>query len=91
MYQVIKENRQAAGTSLYVALCIISQLKTAFYPFLPFSSQKVHEYLGFSGTIEENGWESQDLSPGQRLREPKPLFAKLDDGIIEEEKKRIGA
>ena len=65
-------------------------LKTLFYPFLPFSSQKVHEYLGFEGKVEEHGWEPHPPEPGQKLREPKPLFTKLDEGIIEEETSRIG-
>jgi len=50
----------------------------------------VHEYLGFGGNIEEFGWKWQDLPPGQRLQEPKPLFTKLDDSLIEEETKRLG-
>ncbi len=89
-WKVIKEDRQAAAGSLYVALYAISCLKTAFYPFLPFSSQKVHEYLGFDGKVEEHGWESHPPEPGQKLREPKPLFTKLDESIIQEETSRIG-
>ena len=89
-WKVIKEDRQAAATSLYTALNIISQLKTMLYPFLPFSSQKLHEYLGFDGNVEGYGWKWQDLPPGQKLREPKPLFSKLDESIIEEETGRIG-
>jgi len=89
-WKVIKEDRQAAADSLYVALYAISCLKTALYPFLPFSSQKVHEYLGFEGKVEDYGWKPHPPKPGQRLREPKPLFTKLDDSIIEEEARRIG-
>ena len=75
---------------MYVALYAISCLKTVLYPFLPFSSQKVHEYLGFKGRVEDYGWQPRDLPPGQRLREPKPLFIKLDESVIEEETRRIG-
>ena len=89
-WKVIKENREAAATSLYVALTVISGLKTLFYPFLPFSSQKVHQYLGFEGKVEDYGWQPQPLPPGQKLREPQPLFTKLDESIIDEETKRIG-
>ncbi len=90
-WKVIKEDKQAAADSLYVALYAISCLKTAMYPFLPFSSQKVHEYLGFEGNVEDYGWQSQALPPGQKLREPEPLYTKLDESIIEEETRRIGA
>jgi methionyl-tRNA synthetase len=89
-WKVIKEDRQVAADSLYVALYAISCLKTAMYPFLPFSSQKVHEYLGFDGNVEDYGWQPQPLPPGQKLREPNPLFSKLDESIIDEETKRIG-
>jgi len=89
-WKVIKEDRQAAADSLYVALYAISCLKTALYPFLPFSSQRVHEYLGFEGKVEDYGWQPQPPPPGQKLREPQPLFTKLDDTLVEEETKRLG-
>lgn len=89
-WKMIKENREAAATSLYVAICVISYLKTMLYPFLPFSSQKLHEYLGFEGDVQDDGWKLHPPLPGQKLQEPKPLFIKLDDSIIEEETKRIG-
>ena len=89
-WKAIKEDRPAAASSLYVALTVIAQLKTMLYPFLPFSSQKVHEYLGFDGKVEEYGWKWQGLPAGQKLREPRALFKKLDDSIVEEETRRIG-
>ncbi|MFC1955473.1 methionine--tRNA ligase [Chloroflexota bacterium] len=89
-WKVIKDNRQAAALSLYAAICIISRLKTALYPFLPFSSQKVHEFLGFEGNVENYGWQPHIPEPGQRLRKPQPLFSKLDDSLIEEETRRLG-
>ncbi len=89
-WKVIRENRQNAATSLYVAIDIISKLKTMLYPFLPFSSQKLHEYLGFTGTIEEHGWQLNPPLPGQKLLPPQPLFSKLDDSLVEEETKKIG-
>jgi methionyl-tRNA synthetase len=89
-WKTIKEDRQAAVDSLYVALYVISCLKTMLYPFLPFSSQKLHEYLGFQGKVEDYGWRPQTPVPGQKMVAPKPLFIKLDDKIIEEETGRMG-
>ena len=89
-WKAIKTDRQSAATSLFVALSTISRLKTMLYPFLPFSSQKVHEYLGFEGKLEDYGWNPQPPTPGQTLRGPKPLFTKLDESIIDEETRRIG-
>ncbi|MFC1897571.1 methionine--tRNA ligase [Chloroflexota bacterium] len=89
-WKVIKEDRQAAATSLYVALCIISRLKTMLYPFLPFSSQKLHAFLGFEGSVEDDGWQSHLPLPGQKLLPPEPLFSKLDEGLVEEETSQLG-
>ncbi len=89
-WKMIKEDRGAAANSLYVALNVISQLKTMLYPFLPFSSQKLHEYLGFEGDVKDCGWRPQPPEPGQKLLEPKPLFVKLDEKLVEEETARLG-
>jgi methionyl-tRNA synthetase len=114
-WAVIKDDRERAGTILYVALWVVDSLKVIFTPFLPFSSQKLHELLGYEGWLagplefreiaEEGGkkhavltgdysswvgsWEASDLPVGQKLREPAPLFQKLDPGIVDEELQRL--
>jgi methionyl-tRNA synthetase len=92
-WKKIKEDKNAAGDSLYSAICVISRLKDLFYPFLPFTSQKVFEYLGFTGKLEDYLRANRTFNPpvpGQKLVEPKPLFTKLDESIIEEETARLG-
>jgi methionyl-tRNA synthetase len=108
---LVKDDRERAATVLYVALRCIDNLKTLFAPFVPFSSQKVHELLGYDGYLagplelrevgaEENdpheiltgayetwtgSWVPSELPPGQPIREPEPLFRKLDPSIVEDE------
>ena len=89
-WKIIKDDRQTAATALYVAIAVLSTLRTALYPFLPFSSQKLHEFLGFNGNVQDNGWQPNFPPPGQKLIPPQPLFSKLDEEIIEEETKRLG-
>ena len=50
-WKLITTDRERAGTVLYVALRSLDALKVMFAPFLPFSSQKLHEYLGYDGKI----------------------------------------
>ncbi len=50
-WALIETDRERAGTVLYVSLRAIDSLKTMFTPFLPFSSQVLHELLGYEGTI----------------------------------------
>jgi methionyl-tRNA synthetase len=35
-------------------------------------------------------WHRSRLAPNQALRQPSPLFKKLDESIIEEERARLG-
>jgi methionyl-tRNA synthetase len=107
-WAALKADPARAGTILYVALRCIDSLKILFTPFLPHSSQALHELLGYEGWIagplefravqETEGsshtvltgdyaswigrWEPSALPPGQPLREPAPLFAKLDPAVV---------
>jgi methionyl-tRNA synthetase len=47
----IKQDRAAAATSVYAALRAIDSLKVLFTPFLPFSSQALHEILGYDSDL----------------------------------------
>jgi methionyl-tRNA synthetase len=113
----LDSDRERAGTILYVALRAIDDLKMLFLPFLPFSSQRLHELLGYddviAGPLEERTvresdaehvvltgeygswvgrWEPGSLPPGQPLREPSPLFTKLDaERVVEDELARLEA
>ncbi|HYF65924.1 MAG TPA: methionine--tRNA ligase [Herpetosiphonaceae bacterium] len=50
-WKVLKVDRERGGTILYVALQAINNLRTLFTPFLPFTSQKLHELLGHAGDL----------------------------------------
>jgi len=114
-WALVKTDRERAGTVLYVALRAVDSLKTMFTPFLPHTSQVVHELLGNEGLLagplefrevtEDGGrvhevltgdygswvgrWEPSALRPGQQLAEPRPLFRKLDESVVEEELRRM--
>jgi len=77
-WKTAKTDRERTGTSLYVALCVINALKVALYPFLPFASRQIHEYLGLPGAIEDAGWSADALLPGTKLGAAQPLFKKID-------------
>ena len=50
-WQAIKTDRQAAARSIYTAINAINMLKVLLAPFLPFTSQTLHEILGFEGQL----------------------------------------
>jgi methionyl-tRNA synthetase len=104
-WTLIKTDTQGAANAIYVALQCIDWLKTMWSPILPFSSQLIHETLGYDGQLfgrqyvevvkdtkgehqvlryDHEGavgvWDAASvLKPGQKLREPKAPFQKLDE------------
>ena len=84
-------NKTVTAKSVFTVLSVLTTLKTVFYPFLPFSSEKLHSFLGFDGSVKELGWKIQFLPPGQKLRPPQPLFVKLDEYITAQETNRLSA
>lgn len=84
-WKKINEDRDSAAAAIFTVIGVISCLKLVFYPFLPFSSGKLHRLLGFKGEAGDGGWALTVPRGGQRLLPPEHLFAKLDDKIAEEE------
>jgi methionyl-tRNA synthetase len=50
-WAAIESDRPRAATVLYVALRCVDNLKVLLTPFLPFSSQTLHELLGYDGWL----------------------------------------
>ncbi|NLX36667.1 MAG: class I tRNA ligase family protein, partial [Chloroflexi bacterium] len=50
-WKIIKSDRQRAATATFVALWAIDSLKILFLPFLPFSSQRLHTFLGYTDDL----------------------------------------
>ena len=93
-WKSIKEDRELSGSSLTVAMQAINCLKTILYPFMPFSAQKVHDFLGLNGAVEHGSWDFDtiigEIKTGADLRQPSPLYTKLDPELIEEEVQKLG-
>lgn len=81
-WKTVKTDIQATALTLNNALYVLATLKTVMFPFLPFSSNKLHSLLGLQGTVEENGWTINCPKPGTKLPIPEPLFDKLDENIL---------
>jgi methionyl-tRNA synthetase len=50
-WKLVKEDTARAAAVLYSALRAIDNLKVMLAPFLPFSTQRLHEMLGYSGRL----------------------------------------
>jgi len=54
-------------------------------------SERSHEALIYDASGATGRWEPSELPAGQKLGSIEPLFVKLDDSIIDEERSRLGA
>ena len=84
-WKTAKDDPRRTATSLYTALCVINALKVALYPFLPFSSQRIHEFLGLAGDVSGEEWPARRPEAGSPLRQPEPLFRKIETTAVEGE------
>ncbi|MCH8868484.1 MAG: methionine--tRNA ligase [Chloroflexi bacterium] len=91
-WKAVKVDKADAARTLWVSLAVINCLKTALYPYLPFTAEKLHAMLGLEGSVQDAGWkwDREQLVPGQPVERPTPLFSKLDEDLIEAEAQRIG-
>ena len=93
-WQSIKTDRADAARSLSTAIQVLNCLKVALSPYLPFTSQKVHEFLGFDGEVFREPWDFDTLAgnvqAGAPLRNPSALYAKLDTAVAEQEAEQLG-
>jgi len=111
----IKTDKAAAGRAVFTAIQAIDSLKVMLSPFLPFTCERLHTFMGYDQPLfgeqyvevekDELGehkalryrpakasgrWEPSSIPAGKVLRQPQPLFKKLDPKIIEEERSRLG-
>jgi methionyl-tRNA synthetase len=93
-WRSIRTGRGDAATILWNALRVLNCLKIMLAPFLPFSSQSLHGYLGLPGAIEDESWDFdlavERIKAGGPLQEPKPLYIKLDPEVEVNETRLLG-
>ncbi len=88
-WKVIKTDKARVGTIMNISLQITANLSLILGPFLPFTVEKIKEFLNFS----EVGWEKigqKDLlSPGHKINKSSLLFEKIEDNIIEKQVNKL--
>ncbi|MBQ6094226.1 MAG: class I tRNA ligase family protein, partial [Lachnospiraceae bacterium] len=70
--------------TLYVCVQIIANLAALLAPVLPFSSEKVANWLGLDLT-----WKPKSIPAGYQLPETEILFQRIDKKVIAEETAKL--
>jgi len=87
--------KKGPGTANCVFLSVNAarSMAIALFPFLPISSQKIWEQIGFSGKVNGNKWDSISdigVKSGHILGDATPLFVKVEEADIAKYKKLLG-
>ena len=79
-WKTIKEHKQEAANTLYVAAQIVKDLAIILEPFIPFTSEKLWKLLNLEGSVHEKKWSEteKELLPNHKINPAKPLFNKID-------------
>lgn len=88
-WKLAKTDLPRVGTILNLSLQIAANLAVVCEPFLPFSAKKLSEMLAFGGADWEQTGNASLLKQGHQLAEPKLLFEKIEDSVIEAQIKKL--
>lgn len=80
-WNLIKKNKEEAGTILYVAAQVVRALAILSAPFVPLASEHLWKNLNISGSVHEQDWSkaSESLPEGHEISLPQPLFRKIEE------------
>jgi methionyl-tRNA synthetase len=82
---LIRTDKEKTANILNVALQITANLSALIEPFLPDTSKKLVGFLNMDPLKWSEIGNTKVLEPGHELREPKLLFEKIEDAVIQEQ------
>ena len=88
-WKLIKTDEERVKEIMFVALQITANLAGLIEPFLPFTSEKLLQFLN----IDKYGWDligSPDLvKPGHQINKASLLFEKIDDKVVDAQVQKL--
>jgi methionyl-tRNA synthetase len=88
-----KTDLERCGSTINISLQVVRSLALLLHPVVPFSSEKIWSMLNLPGNLKDHAWESAGdfaISEGHRIGEVQILFNKIEDSVIEAERKSLG-
>jgi len=79
-WNLIKTDREKAGTVFYVSTQVVKAITVASEPFMPQTAQQLWQILNLPGTVHQCNWAEATvpLEAGHKIQKPQPLFHKVD-------------
>lgn len=79
-WNLMKTDKEKAGTIFYVAAQVVKAISVVSEPFIPQTAQQLWQTLQLSGAVEKSSWADAlvPLEAGHKIAKPQPLFHKID-------------
>jgi len=88
-WKLIKTDENRVKTILNIALQITASLTTVMEPFIPFSADKLREFLNINSINWDNIGDTDVVAVGHQINKPSLLFEKIEDETIELQLKKL--
>ena len=88
-WKIIKTDESRVKTILYISLQLSANLAILFNPFLPFTSEKLKNFLNMSDVSWAEAGRTDLLKPGDKINNPSLLFRKIEDEEIEKQLQKL--
>jgi methionyl-tRNA synthetase len=79
-WNMIKTDKEKAGTIFYVAAQVVKAIAVASQPFIPQTSQQLWQTLNLPESVVKSNWidATKPIEAGHKISKPTPLFHKID-------------
>ncbi len=88
-WKLAKTDMDRVSTIMYISLQITANLAIAFEPFLPFSAQKMRDFLGMESFDWAHLGRTDILATGTQLKTSELLFEKIEDSVVEAQVQKL--
>jgi len=88
------KNGPGTNSCVFLSVNAVRSLAIAIHSFLPESSQKIWSQLGLDGDVSTQKFDEISniaLKQGHKLGSVSPLFEKVEESVIEEQKLKLGS
>jgi methionyl-tRNA synthetase len=77
-WSLVKTDGQKAANTLYVAAQIVKTLAVTLQPFIPFTAERLSDFLNLPENLQSWKGATRLLPEGHKIRGSKPLFSKIE-------------
>ncbi|NLF87194.1 methionine--tRNA ligase [Candidatus Bathyarchaeota archaeon] len=94
-WNLMKTDKEKAGTVFYVAAQVVKAITVASAPFIPQTAQQLYQTLNLTGTVQQCKWTDATvpIEAGSKINKPQPLFHKIDtnEDVLDEQLAQVRA